>query len=134
MQSNSQDSRGGTWIKAYLKDLMRVKGLVSRSGVNVPIADLSVMSSAEQMTLLELTPRQAIPFIAVTPEPQIRIASTIKRWLRRVLAVIEHMHLPTNCLGGNHERVLRHVASSVHLPFVIYLLDNFHLRKVVKFS
>ena len=115
-------------MKAHLEDLLSVKNIAFRSGANIPQADLSVIRAAEQMTFLEGTPRQAITFRAVTLEPHIRVASSIKRWLRRVLAVIEQIHLRTNGLGGNHKRVLRHIASSIHLTFVNYLLDNLHLN------
>ena len=119
----------------YLKDLLSINDLVLRSSVNIPQADLSVIRPTKQMPRLELTPRQTIPLRAVTSQPQIRITSSIKRWLRRMLAVIKHIHLRINRLGSNHKRVLRHVPSSVHLPFMVYLLDNLHLHtKVIDFN
>jgi len=77
--------------------------------------------------LLELTPGQAITLSVVTPEPQIRVTGPIKRGLGGMLAVVKDINFSTNCLGGNDEGVLGHVASPVNLTLMVDLLDDLNL-------
>lgn len=45
----------------------------------------------------------------------------------RVLCVIEDQHVTGGGLGSNNAGILRHVAGSVHLPFVVNLYLNLDL-------
>jgi len=78
------------------------------------------------VTLHERTPGKSIALSLVTNEPQVRSAVGVL-WLARMFAVVKDIHLCTDGLCGDHEGVLRHVASSVDFALMIDLLDDMNL-------
>lgn len=97
-----------------------------RPSRDIPQADGGVVRSTDQVTLHERTPGKSIALSLVTNQPQVRSAVGVL-WLRRVFAVVKDIHLCTDSLCGDHEGVLRHVASSVDLALMIDLLDDMNL-------
>lgn len=75
------------------------------------------------MPIHERAPGQAIALCLVPYQPEVRVALVV-RGLGGVLAVVKDIHLCTDGLGCNQEGVLRHVARSVDLALVVYLLNH----------
>ena len=97
-----------------------------RSCRDIPQADGGVIRTTDQVTLHEWTPGKSIALSLVTNQPQVRSAVGVL-WLAGMFAVVKDIHLCTDGLCGNHEGVLRHVASSVDFALMIDLLDDMNL-------
>lgn len=66
----------------------------------------------------------------MAPKPQIRVARTIQWRLRWMLAIVKDINFCTNSLSGNNKWVLRHIASTIHFPIMINLLNDLHLHEI----
>lgn len=78
------------------------------------------------MALHEWTPCQTITLGLVTRQLEVRLAAVVGRF-RWMFAVVKDVNISTDSLGGNQEGVLRHVACSVDLSFMIDLLNHLNL-------
>lgn len=52
--------------------------------------------------------------------------NSARTWLRRVFGVVEDQHVRRGSLGGDDAGILGHVASSVHLTFMVDLDLNLY--------
>ena len=100
---------------------------LAQRALHVPEADLRVVRAGQQVASLEGRPREAVPFRLVALEPDVGVASAVRRGLGRVLAVVEHVDVGADGLGRDDELVLGAVPGSVHLAVVVDELDDLDL-------
>ena len=81
------------------------------------------------MALEVRVPGQPVALLLVTLQPQVwqAVPTTIRP--AGVLAVVEHQHVGAGSLGGDEERVLRHVPGPVDLPLQIYFNVDLNLAE-----
>lgn len=83
-----------------------------------------VIGGAEQVPAQVGVPGQAVTFLLVAFEPQVRAALPAGVGLGGVLGVVEHQNVRGGGFGGDDAGVLGHVASPVHLSVVVDLDFN----------
>ena len=59
------------------------------------------------------------PFLLMSSQSQVRITLAARFRFRWMLGVVENEHIRRRGLGGDHARVLGHVAGSIHFAFVV---------------
>lgn len=64
------------------------------------------------------------PLSRLPNKPNIGPTYTPPLWLTRMFRPIKHENLTRNRLGGNQIGILWHIPSTVHLPIMIYPLDD----------
>ena len=98
-----------------------------RVAFDVPHADGLVVGCAEEVARAHVVPRQAVPFLGVPLEPQLRAALPARVGHGRVLGVVKNEHVRGRCLGCDNVGVLRHVARPVDLALMVDLHFDFDL-------
>ena len=98
---------------------------VSRLG-RAPCKPKPIMQSALQLLPLNPLPQKQTnsPLSRLPNKPNIRPTYTPPLWLTRMFRPIKHENLTRNRLGRNQIGVLWHIPSTVHLPIMVYPLDD----------
>ena len=91
------------------------------SSIDVPQADRVIVTGGQQMTVQVRVPGQAITFLLVASQTQVRDANSVRIGLGGVLGVVENQDVTRRGLCGDNARVLGHAASPVDLSFVVDL-------------
>jgi hypothetical protein len=89
--------------------------------IDIPQADGVIVTGGQEMTVQVRVPRQAIAFLLVASQTQVRDANAVRVGFGGVLGIVENQDVTRRGLGGDDARVLGHAASPVDLSLVVDL-------------